>query len=156
MPGVPFSPCPSQPSPPSPAVEGTPMSQPLLQGDIPAGEQDSPAQPGTWDGGWVLWRFGGLEPPSPPQQPPPAPHCGCSGQKRDPLSYPALSLQVTREVGTPSAHPARRRMRRSRTRHRAATALGRWDGGWGGCMELGQLQMVVRSLGEAVWGFIGL
>ncbi|XP_068850471.1 synaptotagmin-like protein 1 isoform X1 [Aphelocoma coerulescens] len=40
-----------QPSPPAPAVEGTPMSQPLLQGDIPVKEQDSPAQPGDTGGG---------------------------------------------------------------------------------------------------------
>uniref|UniRef100_A0A8C3NZ44 Synaptotagmin-like protein 1 n=1 Tax=Cyanoderma ruficeps TaxID=181631 RepID=A0A8C3NZ44_9PASS len=41
-----------QPSPPAPAAEGTPMSQPLLQGDnIPAREQDSPAQPGDTGGG---------------------------------------------------------------------------------------------------------
>lgn len=47
------------------------------------------------------------------------------------------SLQVTREAGTPSAHPARRRMRRSRTSHAAATMLGRWEGGWGGCRGWG-------------------
>lgn len=54
----------SQPSPPTLAVEGTPMSQPLLQGDIPAREQDSPAQTGTGDGRWLLWGFGGLDPPA--------------------------------------------------------------------------------------------
>ncbi|XP_068028674.1 synaptotagmin-like protein 1 [Anomalospiza imberbis] len=37
-----------QPSPPALAVEGTPRSQPVLQGDIPAREQDSPAQAGEW------------------------------------------------------------------------------------------------------------
>ncbi|XP_014746085.1 PREDICTED: synaptotagmin-like protein 1 [Sturnus vulgaris] len=40
-----------QPSPPALAVEGTPVSQPLLQGDIPAREQDSPAQPGDTGSG---------------------------------------------------------------------------------------------------------
>uniref|UniRef100_A0A8C3MF07 Synaptotagmin-like protein 1 n=1 Tax=Geospiza parvula TaxID=87175 RepID=A0A8C3MF07_GEOPR len=35
-----------QPSPPGPAAEGTPGSQPALQGDIPSREQESPAQPG--------------------------------------------------------------------------------------------------------------
>lgn len=54
------------------------MSQPVLQGDSPAREQDSPAQPGNGDGGSVLWRFGGLEPPSSDHQPPPGPHCGPS------------------------------------------------------------------------------
>ncbi|XP_053820649.1 synaptotagmin-like protein 1 isoform X3 [Vidua chalybeata] len=40
-----------QPSPPAPAVEGTPRSQPVLQGDVPAREQESPAQPGDTGGG---------------------------------------------------------------------------------------------------------
>ncbi|KAM4885004.1 synaptotagmin-like protein 1 isoform 1-T2 [Sylvia borin] len=51
VPGVLFSPFPSQPSPPAPAVEGTPTSQPLLQGDIPEREEHSPAQPGDTGGG---------------------------------------------------------------------------------------------------------
>ncbi|XP_075378511.1 synaptotagmin-like protein 1 isoform X1 [Mycteria americana] len=34
-----------QPSPTAPALEGTPVSQPLQQGDIPPREQDGPAQP---------------------------------------------------------------------------------------------------------------
>lgn len=72
------------------------MSQPLLQGDIPAREQDSLAQTGTGDGGWLLWGFGGLDPPAllsslllPPTVtshltalakkgiPPPSPTCPC-------------------------------------------------------------------------------
>ncbi|XP_039942162.1 synaptotagmin-like protein 1 isoform X2 [Hirundo rustica] len=40
-----------QPSPPAPAVEGSPVSQPLLQGDIAAREQDSPAQTGDTGAG---------------------------------------------------------------------------------------------------------
>nr|XP_030146219.1 synaptotagmin-like protein 1 isoform X1 [Taeniopygia guttata]XP_030146220.1 synaptotagmin-like protein 1 isoform X1 [Taeniopygia guttata] len=41
-----------QPSPPAPAAEGTPRAQPVLQGDIPAREQHSPAQAGgTGTGG---------------------------------------------------------------------------------------------------------
>ncbi|XP_053854564.1 synaptotagmin-like protein 1 isoform X3 [Vidua macroura] len=40
-----------QPSPPAPAAEGTPRSQPVLQGDVPAREQESPAQPGDTGGG---------------------------------------------------------------------------------------------------------
>ncbi|XP_038017066.1 synaptotagmin-like protein 1 isoform X3 [Motacilla alba alba] len=39
-----------QPSPPGPAVEGPPRSQTVLQGDIPARERDSPAQPGDTGG----------------------------------------------------------------------------------------------------------
>lgn len=96
MPGVPFSPFPSQPSPPAPAVEGTPVSQPLLQGDIPARDQDSPAQPGNGMGGVSAVEFWGLEPPALLTGLLLAPHCGlsslCSGQKwnffRDP--HPAL------------------------------------------------------------------
>uniref|UniRef100_A0A8B9S1S0 Synaptotagmin-like protein 1 n=1 Tax=Accipiter nisus TaxID=211598 RepID=A0A8B9S1S0_9AVES len=40
-----------QPSPTAPALEETPVSQPLWQGDIPAREQDVPAQPGDTAGG---------------------------------------------------------------------------------------------------------
>ncbi|KAM6313821.1 synaptotagmin-like protein 1 [Podargus strigoides] len=40
-----------QPSPTAPALEGTPVSQILQQGDIPAREQDIPAQPGDTVGG---------------------------------------------------------------------------------------------------------
>ncbi|XP_071623792.1 synaptotagmin-like protein 1 [Heliangelus exortis] len=40
-----------QPNPAAPALEGTPVSQPLWQGDIPVREQDSPAQPGGTEGG---------------------------------------------------------------------------------------------------------
>lgn len=40
-----------QPSPPARAVEGTLVSQPLLQGDSPSKEQDSLAQPGDMGGG---------------------------------------------------------------------------------------------------------
>ncbi|XP_074903681.1 synaptotagmin-like protein 1 [Buteo buteo] len=40
-----------QPSPTAPDLEETPVSQPLWQGDIPAREQDVPAQPGDTVGG---------------------------------------------------------------------------------------------------------
>ena len=54
-PGCPFSPFPlcatSQPSPTALALEGTPVSQPLRQGDVPARQQDIPAQPGNRDEG---------------------------------------------------------------------------------------------------------
>ncbi|KAM6370911.1 LOW QUALITY PROTEIN: synaptotagmin-like protein 1 [Pluvialis apricaria] len=40
-----------QPSPPAPALQGTPVSQPLRHGDVPAREQDIPAQPGDTVGG---------------------------------------------------------------------------------------------------------
>uniref|UniRef100_A0A8C8B1E1 Synaptotagmin-like protein 1 n=1 Tax=Otus sunia TaxID=257818 RepID=A0A8C8B1E1_9STRI len=40
-----------QPSPAAPSLEGTPVSQPLWQGDIPAREQDIPAQSGDTVGG---------------------------------------------------------------------------------------------------------
>ncbi|CAN8200426.1 unnamed protein product [Coccothraustes coccothraustes] len=40
-----------QPSPPGPAVEGSPRSQPTLQGDILPREQESPAQPPPGDTG---------------------------------------------------------------------------------------------------------
>ncbi|XP_072773999.1 synaptotagmin-like protein 1 isoform X2 [Taeniopygia guttata] len=43
-----------QPSPPAPAAEGTPRAQPVLQGDIPAREQHSPAQAGGTGGGTSL------------------------------------------------------------------------------------------------------
>ncbi|XP_058675622.1 synaptotagmin-like protein 1 [Ammospiza caudacuta] len=41
-----------QPSPPGPAVEGTPGSQPVLQGDTPPREQDSPGDTGGPSLGW--------------------------------------------------------------------------------------------------------
>ncbi|KAM9268026.1 synaptotagmin-like protein 1 [Morus bassanus] len=40
-----------QPSPTAPALERTPLSQPLQQGDIPAREQDAPTQTGDTVGG---------------------------------------------------------------------------------------------------------
>lgn len=60
----------SQPSPTAPAPEGTLVSQPLHQGDVPAREQDTPAQPGNHDGESVLSRFGGVEAPQHCHQPP--------------------------------------------------------------------------------------
>ncbi|XP_075294052.1 synaptotagmin-like protein 1 [Opisthocomus hoazin] len=67
-----------QPSPAAPAPEGTLVSQPLRQGDVPAREQESPAQPGDTVGGNP---FGTSSSEEDEEEPDPAPNSPDTGQR---------------------------------------------------------------------------